>query len=366
MINIYTRSPFIVEIDESGQVSTKIELYIVTGNGTLPTSPSYTLSKLIPSSNVTATYYDVSNYIREFINHNTIVSAYDTDVMNTNTFAQVRITRYKNLGAGDVAIDTTDYLAFDGYTPYESGSNYENNKSMCTPITYYYNYDSNINLGVDFNDVPTTIGIPFYDADEYAVVYTNLSTGATSSTIITSTVSGGGTYLFPRQVKSVIDAYYAVGNKVEIKNNLTSQTYATYYFIPYEECKYTANKIDFVNKWGQYQRIWFFGASYDYVDSTSKEYMNKQSSLSNYSTIEGQMKEFNINGVKRIKVNSGWVDEEFKDVIEEILMSEKILVNGYPAKLTTKNVEKYKNINTKQINYELDFTFNYQLINSVS
>jgi hypothetical protein len=78
------------------------------------------------------------------------------------------------------------------------------------------------------------------------------------------------------------------------------------------------------------------------------------------------MKEFNINGVKRIKVNSGWVDEEFKDVIEEILMSEKILVNGYPAKLTTKNVEKYKNINTKQINYELDFTFNYQLINSVS
>lgn len=61
-----------------------------------------------------------------------------------------------------------------------------------------------------------------------------------------------------------------------------------------------------------------------------------------------------------------WVEEDYKDTIEEILMSEKILVNGYPAKLTTKTFEKYKNINTKQINYELDFTFNYQLINSVS
>ena len=94
--------------------------------------------------------------------------------------------------------------------------------------------------------------------------------------------------------------------------------------------------------------------------------MNKQTSLSNYSTNEGQMQEFNINGVKRIKVNTGWVEENYKETIEEMLMSEKILVNGYPAKLTTKNVEKYKNINTKQINYELDFTYNYQLINSVS
>ena len=366
MNNIYVRSPYIIEINETGQVATTLELYIATGTGSLPTSPSYKLSKLIPASNSPATYYDISNYVREYINHNTIVSAYDTDIMNVNTFAQVQVKRYKNLGAGDVLIDTIDYLAFDGYTPYESGTNYENNKSMATPITYYYKYDSTINLTTDFNAVPASIGVPLYDTDEYTARYTNLVSGATVSVVKTKNLLGGGVYSYPRQFQSVYPTYYADGNKLEIINTITSQVYATYYFYPIEECKYAANKIDFVNKWGQYQRIWFFGASYDYIDATSKEYMNKQTSITNYSTNEGQMKEFNVNGSKRIKINSGGVDESFSAVIEELLMSEKILVNDYPAKLTTKQFEKYKHINTKQINYELDFTYNYQLINSVS
>jgi hypothetical protein len=72
-----------------------------------------------------------------------------------------------------------------------------------------------------------------------------------------------------------------------------------------------------------------------------------------------------LNGKKSIKVNTDWVDESFNLTLKELMLSEKILIDGYPAKLVTKSTELYNNINTKQINYTLDFDFNYNTINDV-
>ena len=49
MIN--ARSPYIVAIDELGQTTTKVEIFLFNGTGTtFPTTPQYTLTKKIPSS----------------------------------------------------------------------------------------------------------------------------------------------------------------------------------------------------------------------------------------------------------------------------------------------------------------------------
>ena len=87
--------------------------------------------------------------------------------------------------------------------------------------------------------------------------------------------------------------------------------------------------------------------------------------MTNYNTKQGQRHEFNLNGKKSIKVNTDWVDESFNLTLKELMLSEKILIDGYPAKLVTKSTELYNNINTKQINYTLDFDFNYNTINDV-
>ena len=362
MINIFTRSPFIVSIDETGQVQTKVELYIWNDGTSQPTSPTYTLTKLIASSNVTETTYDVSNYIREYISFNKVndgtYPSFPTNISNTERtqYTNVQIKTYFNTGAGFVALADTTYLAFDGYTPYENGSNYDYGDIHLASGTYYYYNDGLGSLGnTQYNRSVTSVRVIEYSLSLTAY-YTNLDTASTYSEAILAE---------PTNIPLIYKNYYGSNVKLEIKD-ASLNVLATYTSVPVTECKYSVNRIDFVNKYGAFQREWFFGASYDYVDAASKEYMNKQTSLTNYSTKEGQMKEFNVNGVKRIKVNSGWVEEDYKDTIEQILMSEKILVNGYPAKLTTKTFEKYKNINTKQINYELDFTFNYQLINAVS
>jgi hypothetical protein len=265
--------------------------------------------------------------------------------MNTDTYGTCTIKVYANTGAGFVLSTTTTYFFFDGYGYYEEGSNPDLGRSLMTEGNYYYNYDSTIDLAADFNEVPSSIGVPLEGlaGEELKATYTNLVSGATTSLTKTAIVAPSGS-----------------------QDNVTTTVLATYYFYPKEACKYTPIRCDFVNKFGQYQRLWFYAASNDTLNVTSSEHKNLQSSITSYNTIQGQSKEFNLNGKESVKVNTDWVDEDFKDILKEIMLSEKILIDGKPAKLKTKSTELFKNINTKQINYTLEFEFNYNTINNVS
>ena len=60
-----SRSPYIIEIAETGQTGSKIELFLWT-TGSQPANPQYTLSKKIPASNNINTYYDIAPYVKEY------------------------------------------------------------------------------------------------------------------------------------------------------------------------------------------------------------------------------------------------------------------------------------------------------------
>jgi hypothetical protein len=361
MINIFARSPYIIEIDETGQTETKAELYIWNDGTSTPTSPSYTLQKLIPSSNKPATWYDVSPYILEFITFDSYNSgAYPSTPVNiSNTprdqYANVTIKRYADTGSGMTLLDSTDYFGFGGYTFYADGSNYDYGDIHLDSGAYYY-YDDGLGaLGnLEYERAVPSVRV-LEDALALTAYYTNLDTAATYSEPIAAE---------PSQVPLIYKNYYGDSVKLEIKD-ASLNVLATYTSVPVTQCKYTPVKIDFVNKYGNFERFWCFGASFEYSDVEAKEHKRLQSSITSYNTAQGQMKEFNINGKSRIKVNTDWVEESFSETIKQLLLSEKILVNGYPAKLNTKSIEEYKHINTKQINYELDFTYNHYIVNNV-
>ena len=85
-----------------------------------------------------------------------------------------------------------------------------------------------------------------------------------------------------------------------------------------------------------------------------------------YNPVEGQRKVFNANGKESIRVNSDWVNDEYADTIKQLMLSERIVIDyNQPAKINTKSMELFKSINTKMINYQLDFEFAYDTINSV-
>jgi len=338
---IRARSPYIITINEASQVSTRIELFIsaTTFSGT----PQYNLSKAIPASNAPATYYDIAPYIREYFDHTvysnitTLTSSYGS-VQKVN----VRVKRYKTVGNTESLIDTTDYIATDGYTEFANGVNYSGGNYLLDQKTYYYHSGSNAGF------------IMVYAASNDKIRWTN----QTDAIVYLSSSLSLGWYYVPRCYNSEFTKEYTV----EVLNS-SNVMQATWTFKPVEECLYTPVKVDFINKYGAFQREFFFKASNDNIEVTNKDYNLMQPY--NYSLTGGQRTTYNQNGIQSIKVNSGWVEEDFKDNLKQLMLSEKVLVDEKPAILKTKSIELNKSINTKQINYSLEFEFAYDLINSV-
>ena len=345
MANIFARSPYLIAVGESGQSGSKIELFLsaTTFSGT----PQYTLSKLIPASNNVETLYDISPYIREYIRFAScaLIQSGGVAVTNpTNERVNVRVKRYKLVGATYTLLDTTDYIALDGYSYYEDGYNFDNGNYGLDEGNYYYNPTS------DAGKIRATTGVSF------TAIYSSFhSTPAYFTINLTS-----GTFDIPR----IRSSNATVGNKLEIFN-AASVLQKRWFFYPQEECKYTPVIIDFVNKYGAWQREFFFKASNDTLSVENTEYNLMQTDSFSYNIKEGQRKVFNANGKKSVKVNTGWVYESWKEVLKQIMLSERILIDDKPAKINSKSTELFKSINTKQINYTLEFEFAFDVINSV-
>lgn len=348
MANIFARSPYIVRIAQPTQLGSKLEIFLSAT--TFLGTPTYTLSKLIPSPTNVETLYDISAYIREYISFLACSSGGNSAIANpTNERVNVQLKLYWFNGTSYAQVGTTQtHIAFDGYTYYEDLYNKDLGNYGLDAGNYYYNPIS------DAGKIRVTGGASF------TAKYTNLSTGTFTSLSISN-----GTFDIPR-VRTTPNNLL-VGNKVEILNaGLVVQ--ATWNFYPLDECKYTPVIIDFVNKYGAWQREFFFKASTDNFSVENTEYNLMQTSqfpTTFYSGLEGQRKVFNSNAKKSVKVNTGWVKESWKEVLKQIMLSERILIDNKPAKINTKSTELFKQINTKQINYSLEFDFAYDVINSV-
>jgi hypothetical protein len=349
---IFTRSPFNVTVTGTANQETSCELFIWNGtySSSAPATATRTLSKKIPSSVVTTVNYNISSYIREYISFRDEPQIYNTvSDVNSVQFCNVIVKLY----LAGVLQSTTTYVALDGYGYYEDDYNPSLSTCMLTPGTYYYNYDS---TGL-VSDTALRPGHLTIDGEStWTVLYTDLVSAATQSTALVTTML--------RKVYRVYPTYWANGNKVEVKNG-AGTVQATYYFRPIEECKYDVYYLDFINRYGAWQKEFLFKASKQSIETRNTEY-NLMSSSYNYNPADATKAVMNANGNESIKCNTGWVDEAFgTNTMRELLLSERILLNGKPVKLKTKGIEIQKHINEKLINYAIEFDYAYDMINNV-
>lgn len=345
---IFARSPYILTINETGQTASMIQVFLWNGNTTpMPASPAYTLSKNIPSSSSPATYYDLSPYIREFINHNTLQTITTSNAPTPSAqWCWIGIKTFKKTTGGFVQFGSTlTYRAYEGYGNYTDGANPNLFRVHLDAGTYNYYLDGSGNYG--------HLTIENISGD--TIKYTNLVTGANN----TSSLGTLNVQDYPR----VYSTYLNAGNKVEIINAGTTVWTAT--FQPKAECKYTPVRCDFVNKYGAWQTEWFFKASNRSISVENTEYNLMPATYPSYNVQEGQRKVFNTNAKEQIKVNTDWVNESYSEVIKQLMLSERILLDKSPVKINTKSTELFKSINTHMINYQLDFEYAYDTINSV-
>ena len=65
--------------------------------------------------------------------------------------------------------------------------------------------------------------------------------------------------------------------------------------------------------------------------------------------------------MQSVKCNTGWVDENYIGMINELLLSEKLLIDGFPVTLKTESMLKKKWLKDKNINYEMEFEYSNNL-----
>jgi hypothetical protein len=332
MKKIFIRSPYFIEVDEAGQLTGKLEIFIWNKGTTEPTTPNYTLTKNVPSANQNKLSWNVANYASEFIKPISPVVVSVPTEENVNTWCFMRVVSYSD----DVQVVDETFVCLNGYTNYSIGYN-ENNTATIVPLV-----NTNIKLTTfsGFNYI--NVWIEENDTFEYS---------SSHSTEFFTTVSEG-LWKLPYDY----DPYtlgYDGGANIFIIN--TEQLC---------EPKYTPITCTFVNRYGGWQFLTFFKASTEAIETEFKEFNMLPSSI-DYNVLQGQRKRFNHQGKQSIKCNTGWVDENYFELIQDLLLSETVLLGDKPAVVKSKTSEKKTSLNNKVINYEIEFEYNFGLINDV-
>jgi hypothetical protein len=350
---ILARSPYQVIIDETDQITTKVELRLWNKGGSRPTLPTYIMSEGIASVTQTETNYNISPFILEFIdkfklqyNQGEVVLADNNEwcIGEYKTFYQTQSSDF-------TLIDTIEFCAVNGFSTVENELNY--NIADGRPYVLL----ANSLIKVYWNTIR-----PYYNfickdtTDEYTAEWYDKA----DEILKTQTFYTGENAFCNYSIPLVYDeSVYVI---------ITSKNDGTLYKIDTEEIcepKYPIQTIWFVNQFGGWNQFPFFKASYNSIDVKNSNYSLMQKQV-NYDYRRGQTKPFNINGNETIKVNSGWVTEDYFEWIQDMMLSDTILLNpSTPITIKTTSMQKKTSLQDKNINYTLDFDFANKLINNI-
>jgi hypothetical protein len=349
---IYSRSPYFITVDEESQVGSKIELRLWNGTGASPTPATYTFSKPIASATQIENLYNISPFVKEYIdNVAPNYAAGETD--STTMWVNVQVKRFKETAVGVYTLlDTTNYLGTNGYTSFSDGYNYtnasdtfmllsDNTKEIKYDITKSIPY-VNVLINPESGDVVTATYKDLRGRNEVVVGYTETK----------------GMLKIPLSTTSV---KYNKGNTLTIAYNETTFQYRV---IPICEPKYEPVICSYINRFGGWQFLTFFKAQTNNINVKGSNYNLLQDSI-NYNTSKGQSKSFNINGKQSVKLSSGFVPENYSDLIQDLLLSETVLLNGKPVEVKTQSTTLKTSLQDRNINYEIEFDYAFNLINNV-
>lgn len=356
---IYARSPYFIQVSLNSGYGSKIELFLSNGSQSLPSTATYTIVKNYNQGTGNSHAYNISNFIREYIENISMSSS------NNYNNAKVKVKSYQEAAGGTYTlVATQDFLATNGYTLYTDGANATNISNRCVllfnnNIEHYYNRNAGVNpmLNVLVN---TTLG------DKLEVTLMDLNGANSTTTTLISTSTGATQGILNATLSSVANSAYANGNYCTIKyyEGAVLTVNKTIKVTPICEPKYTPVKCEFINRFGGWQLLTFFKAKTNSINVSGTSYNLLADGVA-YNTLLPQTASFNINGRQDIRLNTGWVPESYSELIQDLLLSETILLDGKPVEIKTQSTELKTSLKDKNINYEIEFEYAYNLINNV-
>jgi len=349
---IYSRSPYFITVNETSQVGSKIELRLWNGTGASPTPATYTFSKPIASSTQIENIYNISPFVKEYIdNVAPNYAAGETDL--TTMWVNVQVKRFKETSTGVYTLlDTTTYLGTNGYTAFSDGYNYTNASD-----TFMLLSDNEKEIKYDINKPIPYVNVLINPESGDVVTATYKDLRGRNEVVVGYTETKGMLKI-PLSTTSV---KYNKGNTLTITYNETTFQYKV---TPICEPKYSPVVCSYINRFGGWQFLTFFKTRIDNINVKGSNYNLLQDSI-NYNTSKGQSKSFNINGKQSVKLSSGFVPENYSDLIQDLLLSETVLLDGLPVEVKTQSTTLKTSLQDRNINYEIEFDYAFNLINNV-
>jgi len=402
-----SRSPIFIKLTKGtavndGLVSATLTLRIFQGSSASSPTPDYVLAKT--TINDAPIVFEISDLIREKITtilKNGAISDFELatteDVWCKFTLESV----YVNAGtpASGLIVSNQSFLCTDGWLPFTTqsggivaGAGLITNRTIQVFEGYEQSlpalYDTNTALnGVLYN----VNGTDYFYVLSDELGFANTSTQSTQKIIyIPAGVNSVDSFLGVEPTQdytiSLISDSAAVNYKARvIADGGTCEGFACLRAalaeLGYEEnatdynyqlvCepKYTPVLITFINRYGVSDALTFFKVSSRAGVFSRSNYMPQLNGTSYNTSQQVQVQNFDINSKEVITLNSGWVDENYDDVIRELLMSEKVSIN-YEGSIFTVNpsdtaMQYQKHINDKNINYTLSFEIAWDIRNNV-
>ena len=145
-----------------------------------------------------------------------------------------------------------------------------------------------------------------------------------------------------------------------VYNGVTTTLYIT------DECRYTPLDIFFINKEGAEQTLTFFKSMTESISVSSEQFESDrgQPIFGNH-----QYTRYNVQGKSKLKVNSGFVDEDVNAAFKQLLLSEKVWLyqddTFTPLNVATSSLEYKTRQKDRLINYEIEFDYAFNEINNV-
>jgi hypothetical protein len=421
-----TRSPLYVTWSGTSVTSiqsVELEIYIWTGaRASRPASPHITINRTTGFGSNTTHTTDISSLIADQLN-TTIAKLFNNNILSEQNgrVAWVQIDYSTSYNSGSTDSGSSDiFQVIEGYSYFDEGANYSYSQTILSPTsdqnTYEYNvemmpiyvgeYGEGLDIIYSYEDRVladggiieslscanigwATMRILLDDGNKYDYV-------VPESIVYTGDQAEDRIKLFPSGVANLKNWLVGQGSSLDVVNSdwYKIQLLDTFgniiderKFYPTCEIKYEPIQLAYISKYGTWNYATFFKRSEETIDVTSQQYRtitgNVQNGAYRYGLHNPMYKKYNTNGKRRLTINSGFVAEEFKEVMEQIMLSEYVLVvadstvtkdgstytytanNGtIAANVSTNSLVKKKSVNDKLIDYTLDLEYAFDEINS--
>lgn len=421
-----TRSPLYVTWSGTSVTSiqsVELEIYIWTGaRASRPASPHITINRTTGFGSNTTHTTDISSLIADQLN-TTIAKLFNNNILSEQNgrVAWVQIDYSTSYNSGSTDSGSSDiFQVIEGYSYFDEGANYSYSQTILSPTsdqnTYEYNvemmpiyvgeYGEGLDIIYSYEDRVIADGGTIESLScaniGWATMRILLDDGNKYDYVVPETIVYTGDQaedrikLFPSGVANLKNWLVGQGSSLDVVNSdwYKIQLLDTFgniiderKFVPTCEIKYEPIQLAYISKYGTWNYATFFKRSEETIDVTSQQYRtitgNVQNGAYRYGLHNPMYKKYNTNGKRRLTINSGFVAEEFKEVMEQIMLSEYVLVvanstvtkdgstytytaqNGtIAANVSTNSLVKKKSVNDKLIDYTLDLEYAFDEINS--